>query len=76
MKKVADECVSKINRGETKQSFTFSNSCTLPEGVVHKMGPFLKPLIDEAKMHYVEGFDVRILQDIDINGYTVIAGVH
>ena len=60
MKKVADGCVSKINRGETKQSFTFSNSCILPEGVVHKMGPFLKPLIDEAKMHYVEGFDVRI----------------
>ena len=48
----------------------------LPEGAVHKMGPFLKPLIDEAKMHYVEGFDVRILQDIDINGYTATPGVH
>ena len=76
IKKVADGCVLKINRGETKQSFTFCNSCILPEGVVHKMGLFLKPLIDEAKTHCVEGFDVRILQDIDINGYTVIAGVH
>ena len=42
------------------------------------MDPFLKPLIDEAKMyaHYVEGFDVRIRNDIDINGYTLKAGVH
>ena len=73
---LADGCVDKLNRGNTKLTFSFCPSSELPESVVHKLDAFLKPLIDEAKTYYIKGFDIELKEDIDIDGYIIKAGVH
>jgi hypothetical protein len=71
---ISSACISKKKRtsGKYMRVYSFIPSVFLGEGIPHKMDAFFKPLIAEVKDLYINGININIVQQIDLNNGVVI----
>ena len=75
---ISNACSKKELRlqGKSLDVYSFVPTYLLKEGIPHKMDAFLKPLIEEITMLFLNGIQIHIPEAIELSNFTVAAGHH
>lgn len=64
------------SKGKYLSVYSFIPSCSIGEGIHHKMDAFLKPLMDDVVDLFINGKVINIAHPIRIGDYVIAAGQH
>ena len=69
-------CKDERSKGKYLNVYSFIPSCSIGEGISHKLDPFLKPLIHDVVDLFINGRIVDIAQPIRVGDQVIHAGQH